>query len=347
MDMLRRLYMVVADNIRKAREKRPKKTKEQKPHNFTINDMVLVKDPDSAVFKPRYQPNYRVTAIFGDNRIEVQHEKGHKSVRSSHVKYVEQSEKVVQQLPNKEILQNYGRSSKLLIAAKDIPDLQFNLEKAHDISEDEEHSKKLLEGAGEVMEVMESDVLSQTVARKSKDSSQDSKVREHSINSLRSEAGVAVWPLIPEKTTEISTDVGLQKKTSKDSNDSQNLRELWVNHNMIESKNNLNGDKCEQALIRTSEFSKYLTDSWGERTVGDPDVQKCQLQQSEQGISTTQIACEGESSNSLQKLSNCIGNNVSVSNFSWFKSMSQIVGLTAAWHQDKVELPEAPWEQTL
>ena len=33
--------------------------------------MVLVKDPDSAVFEPKYQPNYRVTAIFGDNRIEV------------------------------------------------------------------------------------------------------------------------------------------------------------------------------------------------------------------------------------------------------------------------------------
>ena len=75
----------------------------------------------------------------------------------------------------------------------------------------------------------------------------------------------------------------------------------------------------------------------GEWTVGDPDVQKCQLQQSEQGISTTQITCEGKSSDSLQESSNCIGNNVSVSNFSWFKSMLQIVGLTAAWHQDKVE----------
>ena len=94
------------------------------------------------------------------------------------------------------------------------------------------------------MEVMESDVLSQTVTRKSKDSSQDSKVHEHSINSLRSEAGIAVWPLITEKTKEISTDIGLQKKTSKDSNDLQNLRELRVNHNMIESKNNLNDDQC-------------------------------------------------------------------------------------------------------
>ena len=32
-----------------------------------------------------------------------------------------------------------------------------------------------------------------------------------------------------------------------------------------------------------------------------------------------------------------VGSNVSVSNFSWFKSMSQIVGLTAAWQQNKVE----------
>ena len=31
-----------------------------------------------------------------------------------------------------------------------------------------------------------------------------------------------------------------------------------------------------------------------------------------------------------------VGNNVSVPSFSWFKSMSQIVGLTATW-QDKVE----------
>ena len=32
-----------------------------------------------------------------------------------------------------------------------------------------------------------------------------------------------------------------------------------------------------------------------------------------------------------------VGNNVSVPHFSWFKSMSQTVGLTAIWQQDKVE----------
>ena len=92
--------------------------------------MVLVKDPDAAVFEPRYQPNFRVTAIFGNNRIEVQDKCGHKSIRSAHVKYIEPSEKVIQQLPNEQILKNYGRSSKLLLVAKDIPDLQFDVMEA-------------------------------------------------------------------------------------------------------------------------------------------------------------------------------------------------------------------------
>ena len=42
MDMLRRLYTVVVQNIHKAREKLPKK--EDELHNFKVNDMVLVKD---------------------------------------------------------------------------------------------------------------------------------------------------------------------------------------------------------------------------------------------------------------------------------------------------------------
>ena len=125
MDTLRILYMVVVQNICKAREKIPKKQDEL--HSFKVNDMVLVKDPDAAVFKPRYLPKFRVTAIFGNNRIEVQDECGHKSIRrSAHVKYIEPSEKIVQQLPSEKVLKNYGRSSKLLLAAKDIPNLQFD-----------------------------------------------------------------------------------------------------------------------------------------------------------------------------------------------------------------------------
>ena len=155
MDTLRRLYRVVAENIRKAREKLPKK-EENKPHQFKINNLVLVKDPCSAVFEPRYQPNYRVTAIFGSNRIEVQDEKGHKSVRrSSHVKYVEPSEKVVQQLPSKELLQKYGRSSKIMLQQKDIPDLKFTGEKVENPSEDRQDLKNSRETEDEAVEFIE------------------------------------------------------------------------------------------------------------------------------------------------------------------------------------------------
>ena len=43
------------------------------------------------------------------------------------MKYVAPSEKVVKQLPSEQLLKNYGRSSKLLLAEKDIPDLHFDV----------------------------------------------------------------------------------------------------------------------------------------------------------------------------------------------------------------------------
>ena len=102
---------------------------------------MLVKDPDAAVFEPRYQLNFRGTAIFDNNRIEVQDKCGHKSIRrSAHVKYIEPSEKVIQQLPSEQVLKNYGRSLKLLLAAKDIPDLQFDVAEVKEKGESSERT---------------------------------------------------------------------------------------------------------------------------------------------------------------------------------------------------------------
>ena len=131
--------------------------------------------------------------------------------------------------------------------------------------------------------------------------------------------------------------MGPQMKVSKDSKDLLNSRELQSNPKSTGDKNNLSSDQCQQALTRASEYSEYSTDSGGEWTARDLDVKKGQLQQSVQGITLTQVACGGKSSKSFQDSSNCIDNNVSVPKFSWFKSMSQIVGFTAAWHQDEVE----------
>ena len=50
----------------------------------------------------------------------------------------------------------------------------------------------------------------------------------------------------------------------------------------------------------------------------------------------TKPVCIGKPSEYSQDSLRGVGNNVSVPSFSWFKSMSQIVGLTATW-QGKVE----------
>ena len=209
MDMLRRLYMIVVQNICKAREKIPKKGNE--PHSFKVNDMVLVKDPDAAVFEPRYQPNFRVTAIFGNNRIEVQDEQGHKSIRrSAHVKYIEPSEKVVKQLPSEQVLKNYGRSSKLLLAERDIPDLHFDATETKEKGESSEGT--------DVMEIIDVEI------KRNMTVTQNSDFGEHSKNSLESVAGEAPQQPNEQRSVEKVMDPEVHKKTSEYREHSRNSR---------------------------------------------------------------------------------------------------------------------------
>ena len=164
--------------------------------------MVLVKDPDAAVFEPRYQPNFRVTAIFSNNRIEVQDEHGHKSIRrSTHVKYIEPSEKVIQQLPSNQVLKNYGRSSKLLLAAKDIPDLQF------DVAEVTEKGESL-EGT-DVVEIIDVDTNGSLMVL------ENSNFREHSKNLLESAAGEAQDQASEQRSVKKTMDLEPHNRTSE------------------------------------------------------------------------------------------------------------------------------------
>ena len=85
------------------------------------------------------------------------------------------------------------------------------------------------------------------------------------------------------------------------------------------------GDHDGQCLVTVSEFRELSPNSRVEME-GSEGRQKKQH---------TKPVCASEPSEySWDSLD--VGNNVSVAGFSWFKSMSQIVGLTATW-QDKVE----------
>ena len=98
----------------------------------------------------------------------------------------------LQQLPSKELLQKYGRSSKLLIPAKDIPNLQFKVGKLNTISEFQEHSENSLDDAEEVIEVVETSVFHQETNSEPLATLHNSDFCKHSQNSLKSVAGVAL-----------------------------------------------------------------------------------------------------------------------------------------------------------
>ena len=307
-----------------------------------------------------------MTGIFGNNRIEVQDERGHKSVRrSAHVKYIAPSEKVVKQLPSEQLLKNYGRSLKLLLAEKDIPDLYFHVTevkeegdsvKKTEVMEIMDDSRNSLEkAAGETLEL----VSEQKSVKETLDSelaSNTSKYREHSQE---------LWD--SRKLTDVEMARKLVKQTlgrhthlqhSECQEHSQNLQikqpglveatasvedaeptaassdfSKHSQNSLLKSEPKVDlgeakvtfGDRDGQCLVTVSEFQELSPNSWVE-TEGSEGRQKKQH---------TKPVCASEPSEYSQD-SLHVGYNVSVPSFSWLKSMSQIVGLTATW-PDKVE----------
>ena len=127
MDLLRKLYLLTAENVKQAREGRDLAETVAQSSNLKVNDLVLVRDVTSGAFAPRYMPNYRIVAIHGPNRIVVRDEKGNEMVRrASHLKVIDLKEKVMSMITEQSEYSSFGRNTKLLIHAKDVPDLQFN-----------------------------------------------------------------------------------------------------------------------------------------------------------------------------------------------------------------------------
>ena len=82
-----------------------------------------------------------------------------------------------------------------------------------------------------------------------------------------------------------------------------------------------------QCLTAASKFQKVSSNSWVESECS-------QGTHHEQNAKTV---CIGKPSEFSRDSLVGVGSNVSVPKLSWFKSMSQIVGLTAAWQQSQVE----------
>ena len=78
-ELMSKLYLVVAHNLNKARKARDgnKKQKTLKiPEQIKIGDNVLVRDHTSKAFQPKYK-DFCITGILGKNQVEIKENHGH------------------------------------------------------------------------------------------------------------------------------------------------------------------------------------------------------------------------------------------------------------------------------
>ena len=125
MDLLKKLYLLTAENVKRAREGRDPTEKKQ-DSRLKVNDLVLVRDVNSGAFAPRYMPNYRVVEVHGPNRIVLRDERGNETLRrASHLKICEPKDKIAAMVPGADEYKQFGRNTKLLLHPKDVTDLHF------------------------------------------------------------------------------------------------------------------------------------------------------------------------------------------------------------------------------
>ena len=123
------LYTVTAENLRRARQKEKTETEMSLMNDLKIGDPVLVRDINSGVFEPKYSPNYRIIAIYGNNHIAVKALDGKVQVwHRGHIKKIDPVDKVISLLPSTEVYQKFGRKTKLLIHPDNIPDTNISLQ---------------------------------------------------------------------------------------------------------------------------------------------------------------------------------------------------------------------------
>ena len=125
---MQHLYAVTAENLKRAREKENTETEANLQDDLKIGDLVLVRNLNSGVFKPKYSPNYRIIAIYGNNHIAVKAPDGKVQVRHrGHIKKIDPVDKVISLVSSVEDYQKFGRKTKLLIYPDNIPDTKISL----------------------------------------------------------------------------------------------------------------------------------------------------------------------------------------------------------------------------
>ena len=189
-------------------------------------------------------------------------------------------------------------------------------------SEYREHSQKLRTSGKTTDEEKLRNIVHQTLDRCVHQGNSEN--REHSQNPQEKQA---VEKVGHDKVTVSAEDIKRSAASSDFPEDSQNSLPS-SEREMDNGEANVSfGDRDGQCSVTVREFRELSPNS--------REVTECL--EGTQKKHHTRPVCIGEPSEYSRDSLGGVGNNVSVPSFLWFKSMSQIVGLTATWQQNKVE----------
>ena len=134
--------MVTAEYLKRAREKENTETETNLQNDLKIGDLVLVRNVNSGIFEPKYSPNYRIIAIYGNNHIAVKAPDGKVQVWCrGHIKKIDPVDKMISLVPSAEDYQKFGRKTKLLIHPHNILDTNISLPSRKQVTMTSEESK--------------------------------------------------------------------------------------------------------------------------------------------------------------------------------------------------------------
>ena len=130
-ELMTKLYMVIAHNLneaRKARDGNRKKKTTKEPEKLKIGDNVLIRDHTSKAFQPKYK-DFCIIGLLGKNQIEIKDNHGHTTkVHCRDVKRIPMMEKVCQLYEEEQI--GKIREGRKAVPNSKMPDLGWDIAEA-------------------------------------------------------------------------------------------------------------------------------------------------------------------------------------------------------------------------
>ena len=137
-NLMNKLYHVVAHNLNEARKARDgsKKGKTPKePEELKVGDNVLVRDHTSKAFQPKYK-DFCIIGLLGKNQVEIKDNHGHTTkVHHRDVKKIPMSEKVCQLYEEEQV--GKTREGRKAVPTNKMPDLGWDIAETQLIQENQ------------------------------------------------------------------------------------------------------------------------------------------------------------------------------------------------------------------